>query len=142
MAVVEIEDRVIVEYTGTLRDGTEFDTTIGGSPLEFIVGTEEVIPGFNDAVLGMSVGERKTVTIPCDKAYGTRKEDRVIELPRSQFPAEVHIRIGGILKMRGPEGKVINMRVIETKPESIILDANHPLAGQDLQYSIRVLSIR
>lgn len=141
MAVVEIEDRVIVEYTGTLLDGTQFDTTIGSSPLEFIVGTDEVIPGFNDAVLGMSVGERKTVTIPCDNAYGDRKEDRVIELPRTQFPPEANIRAGGILKMRDPKGKVINMRVIETKEDSIVLDANHPLAGQDLSYTIRVLSI-
>lgn len=142
MAVVEIESRVILEYTGTLLDGTQFDTTIGGSPLEFIVGSDEVIPGINEAVLDMTVGESKELTIPCEKAYGERKEDRVIELPRSQFPAEVNIRPGGIIKMKGPSGNVMNMRVIETKPESIVLDANHPLAGKDLRYTLRILSIR
>lgn len=142
MATVEMGNRVAVDYTGTLNDGTQFDTTIGEMPLEFIVGTDEVIPGFNKAVLGMAVGESKTVHIPCEDAYGERKDDRIMEVPRSKFPPEVQIKVHGIIKMKSPTGNVINMRVIETKPESIVLDSNHPLAGNDLNFDIKVLSIR
>ncbi len=144
MSTITIGNRVQVHFRGCLTDGTEFDSSYGDKPMEFIVGSKEVIPGFTSALIGMDVGDIKEVTIECKDAYGERRDDKVIEVHRKNFPADSKIQVGGIIKMQNPQnpkGNVINMRVIETKPESIVLDANHPLAGRDLQFKLEIISI-
>lgn len=130
-----------IHYTGTLTDGTQFDTTEDLKPFKFVVGSNEVIPGLNEIVMGMDVGETKTATIPCDKAYGQRKEDRILTIDRDKIPAEVDVKVGGVMKMRSPKGTVTNMRVVHVASGEVTLDANHPLAGRDLVFEIEIISI-
>ena len=134
-------DTVRIHYTGTLDDGTEFDSSAGRDPLEFALGGGQVIPGFDSAVDGMTVGENKTVTIPADQAYGDRHEQLVQEVPKNALPEEIEPAVGMQLQSRSPEGQVMNLVVTEVAEESITVDGNHPLAGQALTFAIELVEI-
>ena len=134
-------DTVRIHYTGTLDDGTEFDSSAGREPLEFALGGGQVIPGFDSAVDGMSVGESKTVTIPADLAYGERHEQLIQEVPKDALPEEISPAVGMQLQSRSPEGQVMNLVVTDVAEESITVDGNHPLAGQSLTFAIELVEI-
>lgn len=134
-------DSVKIHYTGTLTDGSVFDSSAGREPLEFTIGSGMVIAGFDDAVAGMAVGEKKSVTIPVDKAYGPRNEELIIEVPRSQVPPDLNPEVDQKLQMGGPNGEVVVVTVVEVGEEAIMLDANPPLAGQDLNFDIELVAI-
>jgi peptidylprolyl isomerase len=132
---------VRIHYTGTLSDGTQFDSSAGRDPLEFALGGGMVIPGFEKAVEGMSVGESKSVTIAPEDAYGPRHEQLIQEVPKSALPEEVTPEIGMQLQGRGPDGQVMNLQVKEITDDSITVDANHPLAGEALNFDIELVEI-
>jgi peptidylprolyl isomerase len=134
-------DNVKINYKGTLDDGTVFDSSEGREPLSFTLGSGQVIPGFEEAVEGMSVGESKSVNIPADKAYGQRNEEMVIEAPRDQVPPDINPEVGLKLQMGGPNGEVVVVEVTEVTDSHIKLDANPPLAGQDLNFDIELVAI-
>ena len=134
-------DTVRIHYTGTLDDGTEFDSSAGREPLEFALGGGQVIPGFDAAVDGMSVGESKSVTIPSDQAYGERHEQLVQQVPRDALPDEIKPEVGMQLQSRSPEGQVMNLVITDVEDESITVDGNHPLAGQALTFAIDLVEI-
>jgi peptidylprolyl isomerase len=134
-------DTVKIHYTGTLDDGTEFDSSAGRDPLEFELGSGQVIPGFDKAVEGMAVGDEKTVAIPPEDAYGPRHDQMVQEVPRSALPDNLEPSEGMALQARGQDGQVINLTVKEVAEESITVDANHPLAGKSLNFDIKLVAI-
>jgi peptidylprolyl isomerase len=132
---------VRIHYTGTLSDGTQFDSSAGRDPLEFALGGGMVIPGFEKAVEGMNVGESKSVTIAPEDAYGPRHEQLIQEVPKTALPEEVTPEIGMQLQGRGPDGQVMNLQVKEVTDDSITVDANHPLAGEALNFDIELVEI-
>lgn len=134
-------DTVKVHYSGRLTDGTTFDSSSGREPLEFKVGNGDVIKGFDEGVTGMSVGQKKTVHIPADEAYGQKDDNRVVEFPRANFPPDMHPEVGMQLNMTNGSGQVIPVVITEVGEESVMLDANHPLAGQDLIFDIELVDI-
>ncbi len=134
-------DRVKIHYTGTLADGSVFDSSSGRDPLEFTLGSGQVIVGFEEAVLGMSQGDSKKVTIPADRAYGQRNEEMVIRAARNQIPPDIDPEVGQQLQMTGPAGEVVIVRVTEVTEDVVVLDANPPLAGKDLTFDIELVEI-
>lgn len=134
-------DKVKVHYTGTLEDGTRFDSSEGREPLEFTVGEGNVIPGVDEAVVGMSPGDNKTVTVPPQQAYGPRREDAVRDFPRSAIPEHIELREGLQLQAQTPEGQPIVLTVVAVKEDTVTLDANHPLAGRDLVFDLKLVEI-
>lgn len=132
-------DNVKVHYTGKLADGTVFDSSANREPLSFAVGSGQVIVGFDEAVMGMEVGESKVVTIPVDKAYGVRNEELVIEVPIEQVPPDLNPEIGLRLEMGGLNGEIMRVVVTEITATHITLDANPPLAGKDLTFSLELV---
>ena len=141
MTVAKSGDSVKVHYTGTLEDGTQFDSSAGVDPLEFTLGGGQVIAGFDEAVTGMEPGEKKSVTIPAAKAYGQRNEEMVIKAPRDEVPADITPEVGQRLQLAGPNGQPIMVEVIEVTDEHIKLDANPPLAGKDLTFALELVEI-
>jgi peptidylprolyl isomerase len=141
MAQAKKGDSVKINYTGKLVDGTIFDTSAGQKPLEFTIGSGSVITGFEEAVLGMAEGESKNVTIPVDKAYGPHNEQMVISAPRAYVPAEIDPQVGQQLQMGGPNGEMVVVRVVDVNDTHVKLDANPPLAGQDLIFDIELVEI-
>ena len=141
MSEAKSGDTVKVHYTGKLTDGTVFDSSEGKEPLEFKLGTGMVIPGFEDAITGMNPGESKTANIPVNQAYGPRREEMVAEIPRENFPPEHELEVGQRLQMQSPEGDVLNMTVVGLTEESVTIDGNHPLAGQDLIFDIELVEV-
>lgn len=140
MAQAKKGDTVRVHYTGKLDDQEVFDSSEGRDPLEFTLGTGQVIPGFDQAVEGMIVGEERSVTIPADEAYGPRRENMTATVPRDQFPPGVEPEVGQQLQMNA-DGQAIPVRVTEVSAETVTLDANHPLAGQDLTFELELVEI-
>ncbi|MFN2364951.1 MAG: peptidylprolyl isomerase [Desulfurivibrionaceae bacterium] len=134
-------DTVKINYKGSLDDGTVFDSSEGRDPLSFTLGGGQVIPGFEEAVEGMAVGENKSVNIPAEKAYGPRNEEMVIEAPRDQVPPEINPEVGLKLQMAGPNEEVVVVEVTEVTDTHIKLDANPPLAGKDLNFDIELVAI-
>ena len=134
-------DTVKVHYTGKLEDGTVFDTSIERDPLQFTIGEGQLIPGFEQAVVGMSPGESKTVEIPADEAYGPYREEMVLVVDRDQLPPDLQPEVGQQLQMRQEDGQIILVTVIDVSESSVTLDANHPLAGQDLTFDIQLVEI-
>jgi FKBP-type peptidyl-prolyl cis-trans isomerase 2 len=132
---------VSVHYTGRLADGTVFDSSQGGDPLQFEIGTRSVIPGFETAVVGMQPGESKTAKVPAGQAYGERETEKVVEVERAQLPADLNLHVGQRLKLTDEEENVTYVVVAEMSNSSVKLDANHPLAGQDLVFDIELVAV-
>lgn len=141
MRSVQSGDLVRVHYKGTLTDGSLFDSSEGREPLEFTAGSGQVIPGFDSAVIGMNEGEAKTVHIPVDQAYGARNEGQTLRVPRAEFPEDVTPEVGMDLHMADDEGHTIQVTVAEVSDTDVLLDANHPLAGEDLTFHIELVSV-
>ena len=135
-------DTVIVHYKGMLEDGSVFDTSRDREPLEFILGSGNMIVGFDKAVHGMQVGEIKTVTIPADEAYGQHRDDLVLIIDRDKFPEGLEPTIGQQLEMSQANGRSIIVIVIDVSGSSITVDANHRLAGKDLTFEIELIEIK
>lgn len=142
MAQVKTGDTVAVHYRGQLADGSVFDSSEGREPLLFRVGDGQVIPGFDHAVMGMNVGDKKTETIPASQAYGPHHPENVLRLDRSQVPDEMEVEVGQGLRLEDEQGHSFDVRVAEITPEEIVLDGNHPLAGQDLTFTIELVEVR
>lgn len=138
---VQNGDKVRVHYHGKLRSGETFDTSQGRDPLEFTVGSGQVIPGFDQGVMGMQPGEKKTVEIPVDQAYGPKAEEMMLEFPKTQFPEGMNPEVGMQLGLSDNTGQSHTVRVAEIREESVILDANHPLAGEDLIFDIELVEV-
>jgi peptidylprolyl isomerase len=134
-------DTVRVHYTGTLGDGTVFDSSRGGEPLEFVLGKGQVITGVNDAVTGMQVGEEKTVTVAAEDAYGPHRNELTVTVGRDQFPDEIQPAVGQQLQMTRA-GEAFRVTVQEVAGDAVVLDANHPLAGEDLNFALELVEIR
>lgn len=136
MSKVEDGTQVKVHYTGKLNDGTVFDSSQDKDPLEFTMGKGEVIPGIEDAVRDMDQGESKQVSIGKDQAYGDRRDDMIIDVPKDKFPEEIPQDVGQQLMLKHPEGQEFPAVIVDVKEETVTLDANHPLAGEDLNFEI------
>ncbi len=134
-------DTVKVHYTGALEDGTVFDTSVGGEPLAFTLGQGLVIPGFEQAVTGMKVGESKTVDIPAEQAYGPYLDDLIVVVPRDELPEDLEPEVGQQLQMSQPDGSYIVVRITEVSETTMTIDANHLLAGQNLTFEIELVEI-
>jgi peptidylprolyl isomerase len=134
-------DTVKVYYKGTLENGDEFDSNYGGEPLEFDLGAGQMIPGFEDAVYEMEKDQKKSVLIPADQAYGQRNDDYVLKAGRDKLPPELEPQIGMPLMMPNPDGQPIQVNIVDFDEETITLDANHPLAGKDLNFEIELAGI-
>lgn len=134
-------DTVKVHYTGTLEDGTVFDTSAEGEPLEFTIGEGMIIPGFEEAVVGMHVEDSKTVDIPAEEAYGPRDEDLVEEVSRDELPEDLEPEVGQQLQSMQEDGSVAMVTVIDVTDTAITIDLNHPLAGEDLTFEIELVEI-
>jgi FKBP-type peptidyl-prolyl cis-trans isomerase 2 len=132
---------VSIHYTGTLDDGTTFDSSDGRDPLTFQMGEGQIIPGLESALSGMSVGEEKTVTIPSDQAYGPLNPQAVQQVPREAVPADIPLDLGTQLQVQTPDGRALPVVVTEVTDEQVTLDANHPLAGKDLTFAVEVVSV-
>jgi len=141
MSQAKSGDTVKIHYTGTLDDGTEFDSSAGREPLQFSLGSGQVIAGFDNAVDGMAVGSSKTVTIAPEDAYGDRHERLVQQVPKSALPEDMQPEVGMQLQSQSPDGQVLNMVVTEVEEATITVDANHPLAGQALTFDIELVEI-
>jgi peptidylprolyl isomerase len=141
MSQAKAGDTVRVHYTGTLDDGTQFDSSAGHEPLEFALGSGQVISGFDKAVEGMMVGETKSVRIPTEQAYGSRHDELIRKVPKSALPDNIQPAVGMPLQAQGPDGQVIKLVVTALGEESIIVDGNHPLSGQALGFDIELVGI-
>lgn len=130
-----------VHYTGTLQDGMMFDTSVGREPLEFTLGEDRMIPGFEQAVLGMKIGESKTVTIPAEDAYGPYNTDMTLVVSREELPGDMTPKVGQQLEMTDSDGGTIMVIITEVSDTTVTLDANHPFAGKDLTFEIELVSI-
>ncbi|MDO3378931.1 FKBP-type peptidyl-prolyl cis-trans isomerase [Geoalkalibacter halelectricus] len=139
MAPVKSGDTAKVHYTGTLDDGTVFDSSREREPLEFQVGAGQLIEGFDQAVVGMTIGDTKTVKIPAEKAYGPHREEMVIEVDKQQFPAGINPEVGQQLQTQDNQGNPLIVTVTGIDGEKVTLDANHPLAGKDLNFEIELV---
>ena len=135
-------DTVKVDYIGRLNDGTIFDRSPEDRPLHFILGRQEVISGFDAAIEGMYQGESKTVTIPCEKAYGPRKPELCELIDRSSIGKDVELQVGGQLQVTRHDGTVFYVMVRELNEDQVMLDANHPLADKDLTFEIKLLEVK
>lgn len=141
MTQVKPGDTVKVHYTGKLEDGTVFDSSANREPLEFSVGAGGIIPGFESAVMGMAPGESKTTNIPPDQAYGDHNPERVVVVERQQIPADIPLAVGQQLQIGQPDGQAIPVLVTEVSDNQVTLDANHPLAGENLIFDIELVEI-
>jgi len=141
MTEVREGNTVKVHYTGTLDDGSVFDSSVGGEPLQFTIGQGQMIPGFERGVVGMELGETRTVVVAADQAYGIHRPDGVFEVERSEIPTTIPLQQGMQLQANGPGGRPVTMTVLEVSDEKVKLDANHPLAGKDLTFEIEVVEI-
>lgn len=134
-------DKVKVHYKGTLTDGTEFDSSQGREPLEFEVGAGMMIKGFDNAVDGMKLGEKVTVNIAAEEAYGPHNEELIYKVPSEQLPETLEPKVGQILSMQHPDGQSVPVTVVEVADEHVSIDANHQLAGKDLVFDIELVEI-
>ena len=141
MVQAQVGNLVRVHYTGRLADGTTFDTSVERDPLEFTLGEGELIAGFEQAVLGMAAGESKITTIPADQAYGPHHAERVIDVERHHLPSDLQPEIGQQLQMTRPDGTTLSVMITTVTETQVTLDANHPLAGQDLIFDITLVEI-
>lgn len=134
-------DIVRINYSGRLTDGTEFDSSAGRAPLEFTLGEGQVIKGLEEHVTGMEQGDKSTVTIPCDAAYGPRRNDAIQTLDRDKVPSGITLDIGTQLQARTADGGMLPIVVVGVDDKSVTVDANHPLAGKDLVFEVELVDI-
>lgn len=134
-------DTVNVHYKGTLADGTEFDNSAERGPISVTIGGGNVIPGFEQALLGMAAGETKSIVLPAEEAYGPHDPDLVHVVSRTQIPPEIDLQIGTVLQSQDPQGNVALLTVLSCDDSEVKLDANHPLAGKDLTFDLKLVSI-
>ncbi len=142
MSQVKENDTVKVHYTGKLNNGQIFDSSVEREPLEFTLGKGQIIPGFEQGILNMKVNEKKTVEIPYTEAYGEVKNELFHEIGKEQLPQEMQVEVGMGLVSKAPDGSERQLIVAEVKEETIIVDANHPLAGKDLVFELEVVEIK
>jgi peptidylprolyl isomerase len=133
---------VEVHYTGKLEDGNVFDSSVSRDPLGFTLGDGNMIKGFDNAVYGMGIGDKKTVKIPAAEAYGERRQDMMIEVPLEQVPADIKPELGMVLQLQGGNGQPMPVTVVDIEETKITLDANHELAGKDLIFEIELVAIK
>lgn len=138
--MIEAGKTVKVHYTGTLADGTVFDSSDGRDPISFEIGGGQVIPGFENAIVVMEVGQTDTVHIPCAEAYGEARPEMIGEIPRTELPDDLEPEVDMVLAMHSPEGEM-PVRIVEVGDETITLDANHPLAGHDLTFELTLVEV-
>ena len=138
--MIEAGKTVKVHYKGTLDDGTVFDSSDGRDPIEFEMGSDALIPGFEAAVAEMEVDETRNVTIPCEEAYGAVNEEMVDQIPRSNLPEDINPEVGMVLSMQSPEGDM-PVRIVALDEDQLTLDANHPLAGQNLTFELMLVEV-
>lgn len=141
MQQVKSGDQVKVHYTGKLASGEQFDSSTGREPLEFTVGAGQMIKGFDDAMPGMTIGEKKTINIAPEDGYGSRSEEAIIEFPKENVPADMILEPGMPLTLSNQQGQPVPVIVVEVKDDMIILDANHFLAGQELVFDVELVEI-
>lgn len=141
MAQVKAGDLVKVHYTGKLTNGEQFDSSVGREPLEFTVGAGQMIKGFDDAMPGMTIGQKKTINIPAVDAYGEKNDDAIIEFPKENVPADMKLEPGMQLTLSNQQGQPVPVVVVDVKEDVIILDANHFLAGKELVFDIELVEI-
>lgn len=141
MQQVKKGDKVKVHYHGKLTSGETFDSSAGREPLAFEVGGGMVIPGFDEGVTGMTVGEKRTINIPFMEAYGPVNPEMIIDMPKERFPADMELEIGMPLVMSDGQGQQFQVTITELKETSVMLDANHPLAGKDLVFDLELVEI-
>jgi peptidylprolyl isomerase len=141
MAKVKNGDTVKIHYTGKLEDGTVFDTSSGREPIQFTIGSNQVIAGLEKAVVGMNQGESKTSKITSDQAYGPHRKEMLIEVERKEIPDDINLEIGQHLQIPQQNRRSIIVRVADISEEKVTLDANHPLAGKDLTFDIELVEI-
>lgn len=135
-------DQVKVHYTGKLTSGEQFDSSTGRSPLAFTVGAGQMIKGFDEAIPGMAVGDKKTINISPEDAYGPKNESAIIEFPKANIPADIKLEPGMKLQLQNAEGHPVPVVVHEIKDDVVILDANHELAGKELVFDIELMEIK
>ncbi len=141
MTKAESGDTVRVHYTGRTDDGKEFDSSRDRDPLEVTLGRGQVIPGFENALTGMTAGDTKTVTIPEGDAYGPRRDELVHQVPRGDIPAEIELEPGRTLLAHTPDGNQLQLVVREVTDDNVTVDANHPLAGEDLTFDLEMVEV-
>lgn len=141
MTEVTSGDKVAIHYTGTLTDGSTFDSSDGREPLEFEVGSGQIIPGLDVAIPGMKVGDKKTVKIDAKDAYGPLNPEMRQAIPRDGIPEDIPLEVGVQLQMQTPDGQAMPVTVVDLDEATVTLDANHPLAGKDLQFDIELVKI-
>lgn len=141
MSQAKKNDTVKVHYTGTLKDGSVFDSSREAEPIEFTIGGGQLIKGFDEAIPGMTIGETKTVTIPSEEAYGAQNEEMVFQVERSQFAADMTPEVGQQFQIDTPDGQQMVVAIAAIDGDQITLDANHPLAGQDLTFELELMEI-
>ena len=134
-------DTVSVHYTGTLEDGSVFESTVGLSPMQFTIGEREVLPGVEKAVIGMKAGESTTLRIAADDAFGPRREDMVMEIDRSRLEGHLQPEVGHLLQITWPDKQSSLASVIGVTDSTVTVDGNHPLAGKDLTFDIQLVDI-
>ena len=134
-------DTVRVHYAGRLEDGTVFDSSEGRDPLEFTLGAGQVIPGFEQAVVGMAVGEKATTRVPPENAYGPRSDELVLRVERNRFPEGVTPEVGQRFQMQTADGQSVGVTVTEAHADAVVVDANHPLAGKVLSFDVELVKI-
>lgn len=134
-------DTVRIHYTGTLSDGTQFDSSNGRDPLEFELGAGQVIPGLEREIVGMAVGDTKSVSIVADEAYGPHRPEGVQEIERSEIPDSIQLEVGIELQASNQEGHSMRLRVVSLSDDKVTLDGNHPLAGKDLTFDVELVEI-
>jgi FKBP-type peptidyl-prolyl cis-trans isomerase 2 len=139
--MIENGQKVKIHYTGTLDDGSQFDSSAGREPLEFEMGAGMVIPGFEAGVQAMEVGEKKSIHIPAVEAYGEKREDMVMEFERTQLPEGLEPEVGMGLQMQGPQGQPVPVQIAAVTETTVTIDANHPLAGQNLNFELELVSV-
>lgn len=142
MTAAKKDDLVLVHYVGKLDDGSIFDSSEGRDPLEFKIGSQTVIQGFEDGVIGMAVGDKKTVNIPCAQAYGEVREDMVVAMPKDKFPEDIVPEKGMMLQLETEQGDVMPVNIVDVSETEVTLDGNHSLAGKDLTFELELVEIK
>lgn len=141
MAKAKTGDTVKVHYTGKLNNGDVFDSSVNADPLQFTIGQKQVISGFEDGVIDMAIGDKKTIEIPAANAYGLRRDDMTQTVDRGVMPAEIELKVGLQLTAQDPDGQPFMVTIAKFDDDTVTLDGNHPLAGQDLTFDVELVEI-